>query len=126
MSRFESLRASASGALPQFTPFSSGNRGMGAKAAAGASPSSAVLGFFDAITLRDADFFTVALAVLAIIATGLIYEQVAYRQKKAGLPGPTWTIPVIGKFADSLRPSLENYQKGWNSGPLSVASVFHM
>lgn len=126
MSRFESLRASASGALPQFTPLHQGPGGKGTTAGAGASASSVLFGILDAITLRDADFSTIAVTVLAIIATGLIYEQVRYRQKKAGLPGPAWTIPVIGKFADSLRPSLENYKKGWNSGPLSVASVFHM
>ena len=55
-----------------------------------------------------------------------IRDRVVYRRKKGGLPGPTWTIPVIGKFADSLRPSLEKYQEGWNSGALSVASVFHI
>lgn len=65
-------------------------------------------------------------AVLTLVASCLALEQLLYRRKKAGLPGPTWTIPVIGKFADSLHPSLEKYQEGWNSGALSVASVFHM
>lgn len=73
-----------------------------------------------------AEPLTVALAVLAVIASALIYEQLNYQRKKAGLPGPRWTIPIIGKFADSLNPSLEKYMEGWNSGPLSVASVFHM
>ena len=68
----------------------------------------------------------IVFAVLAVIATSLALEQVMYRRKKAGLPGAPWTIPVIGKFADSLRPSLEKYQEGWNSGALSVASVFHI
>ncbi|CEH17662.1 c22-sterol desaturase [Ceraceosorus bombacis] len=69
---------------------------------------------------------TVALSIACIIATGLLYEQYRYQTKKAGLPGPKWTIPIIGKFADSLNPTMENYIKGWNSGPLSVASVFHI
>lgn len=65
-------------------------------------------------------------AILAVAAALLALEQVTYRKKKGGLPGPAWTIPVIGKFADSLRPSLEKYKEGWDSGPLSVASVFHI
>lgn len=68
----------------------------------------------------------IALSVVAIVLTLLVLEQVVYRRKKGGLPGPTWTIPVIGKFADSLHPSLEKYMEGWNSGPLSAASVFNI
>jgi C-22 sterol desaturase len=49
-----------------------------------------------------------------------------YRYKKAHLPGAKWTIPVIGKFADSLNPSLEGYKRQWYSGPLSAVSVFNM
>ncbi|WFD30116.1 sterol 22-desaturase [Malassezia sp. CBS 17886] len=64
--------------------------------------------------------------VLAVVAALLALEQLVYRRKKSHLPGPKWTIPVIGKFADSLRPSLEKYQEGWNSGDLSVASVFNI
>ncbi len=52
--------------------------------------------------------------------------QAVYRYKKAHLPGDKWTIPIIGKFADSLNPSLENYKRQWNSGALSVVSVFNM
>ncbi|PWN49644.1 putative ERG5-C-22 sterol desaturase [Violaceomyces palustris] len=77
-------------------------------------------------SLKDADTKTILFAVLAIIITGLVSEQVLYWKKKGGLPGPKWTIPIIGKFADSLNPSLEKYQEGWNSGPLSVASVFNI
>ena len=76
--------------------------------------------------LGGANATQVLFAVLTLIASCLALEQLVYRRKKAGLPGPTWTIPVIGKFADSLRPSLEKYQEGWNSGELSVASVFHI
>lgn len=56
----------------------------------------------------------------------LILEQIVYRTKKAHLPGDKWTIPVIGKFADSLNPTLENYKRQWYSGPLSCVSVFNM
>jgi C-22 sterol desaturase len=49
-----------------------------------------------------------------------------YRSKKQHLPGAKWTIPIIGKFADSLNPTLENYKAAWNAGPLSCVSVFNM
>ena len=49
-----------------------------------------------------------------------------YRSKKQHLPGAQWTIPVIGNSADSLNPTLENYKKAWNAGPLSCVSVFNM
>lgn len=68
----------------------------------------------------------IVFTVLAVIVSLLCLEQIVYRRKKGGLPGPSWTIPVIGKFADSLRPTLEKYQEGWNSGALSVASVFNI
>ena len=77
-------------------------------------------------SLQEADRTTIIFTVLAVVATLLLAEQYSYQKKKGGLPGPKWTIPVIGKFADSLNPSLEKYQEGWNSGPLSVASVFNM
>lgn len=53
-------------------------------------------------------------------------EQTVYRYKKRHLPGAAWTIPIIGKFADSVSPTLENYMKQWLSGPLSAVSVFNM
>ena len=77
-------------------------------------------------SLKGASATSTLFTILAIVATVLIYEQVNYRQKKKGLPGAKWTIPVIGAFADSVNPSMEKYMKGWNSGPLSVASVFNM
>ena len=67
-------------------------------------------------------FYTTA----AIVASLLLLEQVVYRYKKRHLPGDTWTIPLIGKFADSMSPSMEGYKKQWDSGALSAISVFNM
>jgi len=64
--------------------------------------------------------------VLAVLISLLVLEQAVYRAKKQHLPGDKWTIPVIGKFADSLNPSLAKYKKQWYSGPLSAVSVFNM
>ncbi|KAF7967298.1 hypothetical protein HWV62_38622 [Athelia sp. TMB] len=62
----------------------------------------------------------------AILLALLILEQSVYRQKKQHLPGDKWTIPVIGKFADSMKPTMEGYKKQWDSGALSAISVFNI
>ncbi len=66
--------------------------------------------------------YTTVLILLSLLAV----EQAVYRYKKRHLPGDTWTIPVIGKFADSMRPTMEGYKKQWDSGALSAVSVFNM
>ncbi|KAK8843391.1 hypothetical protein IAR55_007048 [Kwoniella newhampshirensis] len=72
------------------------------------------------------DTKTTTATVLTVILSLLVLEQVVYRTKKAHLPGAKWTIPIIGKFADSLNPTLANYLAQWNSGPLSAVSVFNI
>ncbi|EJD04246.1 C-22 sterol desaturase [Fomitiporia mediterranea MF3/22] len=62
--------------------------------------------------------YTLAAIVLSVLAL----EQGVYRYKKGNLPGSKWTIPIIGKFADSLNPTLENYSKQWQLGPLIMAT----
>ncbi|KAG5636562.1 hypothetical protein H0H81_007614 [Sphagnurus paluster] len=62
----------------------------------------------------------------AIVISLLAVEQVVYRYKKRHLPGDKWTIPIIGKFADSMSPSMEGYKKQWDSGALSAISVFNI
>lgn len=83
-------------------------------------PSSSVFIFLRGTT--PTWFYTTA----AIVASLLLLEQVVYRYKKRHLPGATWTIPLIGKFADSMSPSMECYKKQWDSGALSAISVFNM
>lgn len=67
-------------------------------------------------------FYTTA----TILVSLLILEQSVYRYKKRHLPGDKWTIPLIGKFADSMKPTMEGYMRQWNSGALSAISVFNM
>ncbi|KAI0045755.1 cytochrome P450 [Auriscalpium vulgare] len=66
--------------------------------------------------------YTTAAIILALLAL----EQSVYRYKKGHLPGDTWTIPIIGKFADSLKPTMEGYKKQWDSGALTALSVFNI
>jgi C-22 sterol desaturase len=65
-------------------------------------------------------------ATLAVLFTLLALEQSVYRYKKRHLPGPAWTIPIIGKFADSLKPTMEGYIRQWNAGELTAVSVFNL
>lgn len=69
---------------------------------------------------------TTTATILTVIISLLLLEQVVYRQKKKHLAGDKWTIPIIGKFADSLNPTLANYKKQWYSGALSCVSVFNI
>ncbi|KAF7378407.1 Cytochrome P450 [Mycena sanguinolenta] len=62
----------------------------------------------------------------AILFGLLVLEQTVYRAKKRHLPGDSWTIPIIGKFADSMKPTMESYKKQWDSGVLSAVSVFNI
>ncbi|KAI0825214.1 cytochrome P450 sterol C22-desaturase [Trametes gibbosa] len=63
---------------------------------------------------------------LAVVLALLALEQSVYRYKKRHLPGDNWTFPIIGKFADSMKPTMEGYLKQWNSGALSALSVFNI
>jgi C-22 sterol desaturase len=62
----------------------------------------------------------------AVVVALLALEQTRYRYLKRHLPGDAWTIPIIGRFLNSMNPTLENYKAGWAKGALSVVSVFHM
>lgn len=49
--------------------------------------------------------------VLTAIAVVLIAEQVRYRNRKGSAAGPTWTIPIMGSFLDSMHPTFEGYYR---------------
>jgi hypothetical protein len=68
----------------------------------------------------------VPVSLTTVATTPQLPPQAVYRYKKAHLPGAKWTIPLIGKFKDSMDPRLEGYKRQWASGELSVTSVFNM
>ena len=76
--------------------------------------------------VRSSSFPSWAWTSAAVLVSLLVLEQSVYRLKKKGLPGDKWLIPVIGKFADSMNPTLQNYERQWNLGALSCVSVFNM
>lgn len=51
--------------------------------------------------------------------------QVHYIVNKGSIVGPTFKIPFIGPFLESVNPRFEAYHAKWMSGPLSCVSVFH-
>ncbi len=48
-----------------------------------------------------------------------------YIMKKGSIVGPTFKVPFIGPFLESMNPKFEEYYAKWLSGPLSCVSVFH-
>lgn len=90
------------------------------------SPSSPLANFPVPSFLPTSTQATWLYTTLAIVAALLVLEQSVYWYKKKHLPGATWTIPIIGKFADSMNPTMEGYMAQWNSGALSAISVFNM
>ncbi|ORY74124.1 cytochrome P450 [Protomyces lactucae-debilis] len=63
--------------------------------------------------------------ILSAVAVILVAEQVRYRNRKQGIAGPAFTIPIMGAFLDSMHPTFEGYFSKWESGALSCVSVFH-
>nr|AFV30197.1 C22-sterol desaturase [Phaffia rhodozyma]AFV30199.1 C22-sterol desaturase [Phaffia rhodozyma]AFV30200.1 C22-sterol desaturase [Phaffia rhodozyma]AFV30201.1 C22-sterol desaturase [Phaffia rhodozyma] len=96
------------------------------------APSSAASAFpfslsgTEAFTFPELTTRTLLGSILTVVASILIFEQINYRNKKQHLPGPTWTIPIIGKFLNSLHPTMEVYKAQFAQGELSAFSVFHL
>ena len=60
-----------------------------------------------------------------MVQSGLIHPPVKYVYNKGTIAGPTWKIPFIGPFLESVNPKMDRYIEKWNSGDLSCVSVFH-
>ncbi|KAJ7139673.1 cytochrome P450 [Mycena epipterygia] len=99
-------------------------KGASSAAAIPASTSSPLYSFPSAFRVPES--FTWLYTTGAILFALLALEQTVYRVKKRHLPGANWTIPIIGKFADSVKPTFENYKSQWDSGVLSAVSVFNI
>ncbi|KAK4156224.1 cytochrome P450 [Chaetomidium leptoderma] len=66
------------------------------------------------------------LSILAtILVTLVVYDQYCYIWNKGSIAGPTWKMPFIGPFLQSMDPKFEEYYAKWVSAPLSCVSVFH-
>ncbi|KAI0286738.1 cytochrome P450 sterol C22-desaturase [Russula aff. rugulosa BPL654] len=86
-------------------------------------PSPTSLAHFSNIHLLSSPSNAATYTTLAILFAFLVLEQSVYRYKKKHLPGDIWTIPIIGKFTDSMKPTMEGYRSSGTQEP-SVPSVF--
>lgn len=50
---------------------------------------------------------------------------VNYVWNKGAIAGPSWKIPFMGPFLQSVNPKMDEYKSKWASGDLSCVSVFH-
>lgn len=50
---------------------------------------------------------------------------VSYITSKGSIVGPSWKLPFMGPFLQSMNPKFEEYYGKWSSGDLSCVSVFH-
>ena len=55
----------------------------------------------------------------------LKYAPVRYVLNKGSIAGPSWKMPFIGPFLQSVNPKMDEYKAKWASGDLSCVSVFH-
>ncbi|QUC16702.1 uncharacterized protein UV8b_00943 [Ustilaginoidea virens] len=63
--------------------------------------------------------------LLTLFAACVVYDQISYILNKGSIVGPTWKMPFIGPFLQSMHPKFDEYYAKWASGPLSCVSVFH-
>lgn len=63
--------------------------------------------------------------LLTTFLIAVAYDQFSYVWQKGSIAGPTWKLPFIGPFMESLDPKFEEYKAKWASGDLSCVSVFH-
>ncbi|PSS02118.1 cytochrome P450 61 [Coniella lustricola] len=64
-------------------------------------------------------------AFWTVLAVAIVYDQLSYIRNKGTIAGPSWKIPFMGPFLESMNPKFEEYQAKWASGELSCVSVFH-
>lgn len=48
-----------------------------------------------------------------------------YIMNKGSITGPSWKMPFMGPFLESMNPRFEQYISKWDSAELSCVSVFH-
>ncbi|KAF4216092.1 hypothetical protein CNMCM8980_002107 [Aspergillus fumigatiaffinis] len=69
--------------------------------------------------------FTFWKALATLFFAAVIYDQLRYFYLKGSLVGPTFKLPFMGPFLQSVNPKFHEYKAKWDSGELSCVSVFH-
>ncbi|KZF26777.1 sterol C-22 desaturase [Xylona heveae TC161] len=93
-------------------------------APASAGPESSAVDFSHPVvkTLSSLSGWQVIITAFCLL---VVYDQVKYVYRKGGIAGPSWKIPFMGPFLQSVNPEFEGYLAKWASGPLSCVSIFH-
>ncbi|KAI0387481.1 cytochrome P450 61 [Hypomontagnella monticulosa] len=68
---------------------------------------------------------SIATWLCTILAIAVAYDQISYFMQKGSIVGPSFKLPFMGPFIESLDPKFEEYLQKWKSGPLSCVSIFH-
>ncbi|KAI9655584.1 MAG: RNA polymerase C-22 sterol desaturase [Bathelium mastoideum] len=92
---------------------------------ADAQMSAAQLSTFDTLAskaMEGINGWSVAISVFLLL---VLYDQLSYIINKGSIEGPSFKLPFMGPFLDSMNPKFELYYAKWTSGPLSCVSVFH-
>ncbi|KAH8705338.1 cytochrome P450 61 [Talaromyces proteolyticus] len=71
---------------------------------------------------NDASIWKILLTVLVV---AVVYDQLKYIMLKGSIAGPSWKIPFMGPFLESMDPKFDAYMAKWRSGELSCVSIFH-
>ncbi|PLB41929.1 C-22 sterol desaturase erg5 [Aspergillus candidus] len=64
-------------------------------------------------------------AIVTLFLGAIIYDQLRYFWLKGSIIGPTWKLPFMGPFLESVNPKFTEYKAKWDSAELSCVSVFH-
>jgi C-22 sterol desaturase len=72
--------------------------------------------------LNQVNGWTMVLTALLMLVA---YDQFKYIWYKGSIVGPTFKLPFMGPFLQSVNPKFSEYYAKWLSGPLSCVSVFH-
>jgi hypothetical protein len=61
----------------------------------------------------------------AVLGSRSNFCSVMYIKQKGSISGPTFKIPFMGPFLQSISPKFDGYVAQWARGKLSCVSVFH-
>ncbi|KAL1957454.1 hypothetical protein VTO42DRAFT_6022 [Malbranchea cinnamomea] len=75
--------------------------------------------------MKAIDRLTTWNGLLGLLLLCVAYDQIKYIWLKGSIVGPTFKIPFMGPFLESVYPKFHKYKAKWDSGELSCVSVFH-
>lgn len=90
----------------------------------GLSVSIIIISFLALVLYDQGEFACRRTSDVTSFGMSLTYS-VKYIWNKRSIAGPTFKIPFMGPFLESVHPNMDAYKAKWASGELSCVSVFH-